>query len=136
MPSRVAWLAPLVASGVVAIGAAAWVRTHTTPVKALSIPRGTPVVNIVEGQAGSAYPYSPAVVHLRAGRLVAIRITDNLGGCGLATVFPGLAPKGGIAQVVVPVGATKVVLIRAPRPGTFVFHCASDMYFGRIVASA
>lgn len=90
---------------------------------------------LVEGQAGSPYPYTPDVLRIHAGRLIAIKLTDNLGGCGLSTVFPKLKPGGG-TQAEVPVGATRVVLVRAPHPGTYVFHCSGDMYFGRIVASA
>lgn len=92
------------------------------------------VYRIVEGKSGSVYPYTPDVLRIPAGQVVAIKLTDYLGGCGLVTVFPGLAPGGGDARARVPVGTTGRVYIRAPRPGRYPFHCSGNMYFGTIVA--
>lgn len=98
------------------------------------LPAGAPVFHIVEGQPGSPYPYSPSTLHIPAGRIVAVELTDNLGGCGLVTVFPGLALDGGDARARVPVGTTRRIYLKAPRPGRYRFHCAENMYFGAIVA--
>ncbi|MHB1515347.1 MAG: hypothetical protein ACYCVY_06470 [Acidiferrobacteraceae bacterium] len=94
----------------------------------------TLVYHIVEGKSGSSYPYTPDVLRIPAGQVVAIKLTDYLGGCGLVTVFPRLAPGGGDARARVPVGTTGRVSIRAPRPGRYPFHCSGNMYFGTIVA--
>ena len=93
-----------------------------------------PVFRIIEGKAHSVYPYSPNVLTIPARRVVTVVLTDNLGGCGLVTVFPRLAVHGGAARVRVPVGASRAVALRAPAPGRYPFHCAGDMYFGTIVA--
>jgi len=111
-------------------------REHKLKQAVLSETRAstTLVYHIVEGESGSAYPYTPDVLRVPAGQVVAIKLTDYLGGCGLVTVFPGLAPGGGDARARVPVGATESVYIRAPRPGRYPFHCSGNMYFGTIVA--
>lgn len=90
--------------------------------------------HIVEGKSGSAYPYTPDVLRIPARQVVPVELTDHLGGCGLVTVFPGLAPGGGDARVRVPVGTTRRVYIRAPRAGRYPFHCAGNMYFGTVAA--
>ena len=90
---------------------------------------------MVEGQRGYPYPYDPRVLHVHAGHPFAIRLTDNLGGCGLDTVFRGLGQNGGTATVNVPVGSTRTLTLEAARPGRYAFHCGSDMYFGTIVAT-
>lgn len=95
---------------------------------------GTPVYAIVEGKAGSPYPYSPDTLHIPAGRTVVIALTDNLGGCGLDTVFPGLGPHGSTIVAQVPVGTTRYIRVRADHPGVYTYHCGSNMYFGKIVA--
>lgn len=97
--------------------------------------RGTlPVFRLVEGAPNATHPYSPQVLTIPAGRAVAIRLTDNLGGCGLVTVFPKLGRHGATARVDVPIGATRMVELYAPRPGSYPYHCAGDMYFGVIKA--
>lgn len=86
------------------------------------------------GAPHATHPYSPQVLTIPARRPVAVRLTDNLGGCGLVTVFPKLGPHGRSARVDVPIGATRLVELYAPRPGSYPYHCAGDMYFGVIKA--
>jgi hypothetical protein len=93
-----------------------------------------PVFKLVEGARGSPDPYTPRVLDIPAGREVALDVTDNIGGCALVTVFPGLAVHGGALRVRVPVGETRRVVLRAPKPGRYVYHCAGNMYFGEIIA--
>ncbi|TAM50816.1 MAG: hypothetical protein EPN57_19940 [Paraburkholderia sp.] len=93
-----------------------------------------PVFTIVEGQPGSADPYSPAVLDIPAGKPVALEITDNIGGCQLITVFPGLGTDGATILTRVPVGQRRRIVIRAPKPGRYRYHCSENMYFGEIVA--
>lgn len=122
---------------VIVVAAAAFfgMRRHTAQNDAVqSIPPGTPVLSVVEGQQNSSYPYNPATIHIPVGKVVAIKLTDNLGGCGLNTVFPNLKPGGGDATATVPVGQTKYIEIEAQKPGKYTFHCSSNMYFGTIVA--
>ncbi|WP_156782765.1 cupredoxin domain-containing protein [Acidihalobacter yilgarnensis] len=94
----------------------------------------TPVFKLIEGKAWSSYPYSPSVLHIPAGKTVALELTDNIGGCGLVTVFPHLGPQGETVSVRVPVGDTKRILIHAPKPGKYVYHCSENMWYGEIVA--
>lgn len=97
---------------------------------------GAPVFRIVEGSTfTTGTPYSPTILHIPAGRVVAVRLTDHLGGCGLRTIFPGLGVDHGDAAVTVPVGSTGTVLLRAPHAGSYTYTCDAHMYFGRIVAS-
>ncbi len=93
-----------------------------------------PVFRIVEGSPGSASPYTPAVLHIPTDRNVAIDLTDNIGGCGLVTVFPGLGTHGGAVRALVPVGQTRRIVIRAPKPGQYRYHCSENMFFGEIIA--
>ena len=90
--------------------------------------------SLVEGAKGSPDPYTPRVLDIPAGRQVALEITDNIGGCALVTVFPGLGPNGGTVRARVPVGETRRVVIRAAKPGRYRYHCSESMYFGEIVA--
>lgn len=108
---------------------------HDTGAGALVAPAGAPVVSVVEGKPGSSYPYAPAIVRVRAGRVFTLELTDNLGGCGLETIFEGLGRGGESASLVVPVGQTRTIALLAPKPGRYVFHCASNMYYGKIVAT-
>ncbi|MCL8206678.1 MAG: hypothetical protein K6V97_01185 [Actinomycetia bacterium] len=98
---------------VVGVGVWAW-RNRADANTAGAVPAGTPVVSIVEGRPGSPYPYHPAAVTIPVGRVVAIHLTDNLGGCGLTTVFEGLGVSGGNAVVTVPVGQTGVATYGPP----------------------
>ncbi len=98
------------------------------------IPPGTPVYHIVEGEPDYPYVYYPDNITVPAGKIVIISLTDNVGGCALETIFQGLGVHGGNAVVNVPVGATKYIEILAPTPGTYVFHCGADMYYGYIRA--
>lgn len=95
---------------------------------------GTPVYAIVEGAAGYPYPYKPKTLHIAARRTVYVKLTDNLGGCGLDTVFPNLGPHGSVVVANVPVGSWRYVKLFAPRVGVYTYHCGSNMYFGTIVA--
>lgn len=102
--------------------------------------RGLPVYRVTEGVTvagfhGHFYPYDPGVLHVHAGRPFAIRLHDHVGGCELDTDFPGLGEGGGTAVADVPVGATRTIVLEAPRPGTYTYHCGVDMYSGKIVAS-
>lgn len=92
------------------------------------------VFKIVEGAKGSPYPYSPRVLAIPANKKVALDITDNIGGCGLVTVFPGLGIDGGTVRARVPVGQTRRVAIFARSPGRYTYHCSENMFFGEIVA--
>lgn len=93
-----------------------------------------PVFELVEGAKGSPYPYTPRSLTIPAGRKVTLRITDHIGGCALVTDFPYLGPNGSTVQAKVPVGQTRTVVIRAPKPGRYRYHCSENMYFGVIVA--
>lgn len=97
-------------------------------------PGAMPAFSLIEGAKGSPNPYTPRVLKIPAGRKVALKITDHLGGCALVTVFPGLAPDGGDVRARVPVGQTRRVVIRAPKPGRYRYHCAGNMYYGIIEA--
>jgi plastocyanin domain-containing protein len=99
------------------------------------IPSGTPVYQIVEGQQGYAYPYYPDNVTIPSGKMVVISLTDNIGGCGLETIFQNLGVHGGNAVANVPVGSTEYVEILAPSAGTYSYHCGSNMYYGNVLAS-
>ena len=94
----------------------------------------SPVFTIVEGASGSANPYEPAILRIPAGRDVTLRITDNLGGCGLVTVFPELGPNRSTIRVRVPVGQTREIVVHATKPGRYKYHCAEKMYQGLILA--
>jgi len=93
-----------------------------------------PVVTrqLVEGKG--AYPYVPRTLTIPVGQPIRLTVTDHIGGCLLHTVFEGLGPSGHDIEIAVPVGATRVVTLRAPRPGRYAFHCGSDMYSGTIIA--
>jgi hypothetical protein len=93
-----------------------------------------PVFRIIEGAKGAATAYSPAMLDIPADREVQLEITDNIGGCLLVTVFPRLGVNGGTVRARVPVGQTRRIVIRAPKPGRYRYHCSEDMYFGEIVA--
>ncbi len=110
------------------------VRAHQSGARA-ALPKGAPVFRIVEGRTFTGTPYSPASLRIPTGRVVGIRLTDYLGGCGLRTIFPGLGVDGGDAAITVPVGSTGTVLIRAPHPGSYTYRCDAHMYFGKILAS-
>lgn len=133
-------LSPRVASGVVAAvlvaaGLYAWqAREGSQPAPLVAGPN-TPAYTIIEGQAGYDYPYDPQVLHVAAGHPFVIHLTDHLGGCGLDTMFPGLGRGGATMIENVPVGATRTVVLDAPHPGTYVYHCGGGMYFGKIVAA-
>ncbi len=71
------------------------------------------------GQPGSASPYTPAVIHIPVRKDIALDLTDNIGGCGLVTVFPGLGVDGRTVRALVPVGQTRRIVIRAARPGQY-----------------
>lgn len=93
-----------------------------------------PVFELVEGAKGSPDPYTPRSLTIPAGQKVALKITDHIGGCALVTDFPDLGPNGGTVRAKVPVGQTRTVVIRAPKPGHYRYHCSGNMYFGVIVA--
>lgn len=93
-----------------------------------------PVFRLIEGEKGSANPYTPAALNIPAGKKVVLEITDHLGGCALVTVFPGLGVNGGTVRARVPVGQTRRIVIRAPKAGRYRYHCSESMYFGEIVA--
>lgn len=100
--------------------------------------KGLPVHRVVEGAVragfnGHFYPYDPAVLHVKAGHPFALRLFDRVGGCELDTDFPGLGEGGGTAVAAVPVRTTKTIVLEAPHPGTYTYHCA--MYSGKIIAS-
>lgn len=88
--------------------------------------------HLVEG-AGT-YPYRPRALVIPMQQTVQVAVTDHIGGCLLSTVFEGLGPRGGTAQVTVPVGTTRTIGLYAPRAGTYVFHCGGNMYSGTVVA--
>jgi plastocyanin len=117
------WIAALIVGAIGLAGAPAALAANRIP-----------VYKLVEGAKGSPAPYTPSVLHIPAGRTVALDITDHIGGCALVTVFPGLGPRGGSIRARVPVGQTRRILIRAPKPGRYRYHCSGDMYFGEIVA--
>lgn len=125
----------VVAAVVIAAGLYAWQARQGSTAASLAAGPNTPAYTIVEGQAGYDYPYDPQVLHVKAGHPFVIRLTDHLGGCGLDTVFPGLGRGGGTVVENVPVGATRTITLDAPHPGSYVYHCGSDMYFGKIVAA-
>jgi len=104
-------------------------------VSSSQVPAGTPILPVVEGQPGYAYPYYPDVLHVPVGRLVVVQLTDNLGGCGLETIFEGLGVHGGNSVANVPVGQTEYVEILAPVAGNYSFHCGANMYYGTVVAA-
>lgn len=90
--------------------------------------------HLIEGASHAIHPYSPQVLTIPANREVAVQLTDYLGGCGLVTVFPRLGPRGTTARIDVPIGDTRIIDLRAPKAGTYPYHCAGDMYFGTIEA--
>lgn len=101
--------------------------------------RGLPVYHVTEGRVvsgvnGHFYPYYPSVLHVRAGHPFGVRLYDRVGGCELDTDFPGLGEGGGTAVADVPVGARRTIVLEAPHPGTFTYHCGAQMYSGEIVA--
>lgn len=93
-----------------------------------------PVFKLVEGAKGSPDPYTPRVLDVPAGKKVALEITDNIGGCALVTVFPGLGADGSAVRASVPVGQTRRIVIFASKPGHYRYHCSENMFFGEIVA--
>ena len=125
----------VVAAVVIAAGLYAWQARQGSQPASLAAGLNTPAYTIVEGQAGYDYPYDPQVLHVKAGHPFVVHLTDHLGGCGLDTVFPGLGRGGATVVENVPVGATRTIVLDAFRPGSDVYHCGSDMYFGKIVAA-
>lgn len=123
-------------TGLLVVAAFFFLFWHVTDGLPGSVPihRAVPVFRLMEGAPHATHPYSPQVLTIPARRPVAVRLTDNLGGCGLVTVFPKLGPHGRSARVDVPIGATRLVELYAPRPGSYPYHCAGDMYFGVIKA--
>lgn len=93
-----------------------------------------PIYKLIEGAKGSPYPYTPSVLKIPAGRKVLLKITDHLGGCALVTVFPHMGQNGETVRARVPVGQTRKIVIRVPKPGRYRYHCADNMYFGTILA--
>lgn len=93
-----------------------------------------PHYRLVEGAGATGYPYVPRILNIPARHTVRIAVTDHVGGCLLRTVFEGLGPGGQPVAVTVPVGQTRVATLYAPHPGRYLFHCASDMYSGTVVA--
>ena len=93
-----------------------------------------PVVKIIEGSPGSVSLYTPAVLHTPARKDIALDLTDNIGGCGLVTVFPGLGVDGRTVRALVPLGQTRRIVIRAARPGQYRYHCSENMFSGELVA--
>lgn len=89
---------------------------------------------LTEGAASTGYPYQPRTLVIPAGQPVQVAITDHIGGCLLETVFEGLGAGGNAASVMVPVGETRTVQLRAPHPGRYTFHCGGNMYSGTVVA--
>lgn len=75
----------------------------------------------------------PRTFTIPVGRTVRLAISDHIGGCLLQTIFDGLGPSGEDVTVTVPVGATRIVALRAPRAGAYSFHCGSNTYSGTIV---
>lgn len=125
----------VVAAVVVAAGLYAWQAGRGSMTVSLAAGARTPAYTIVEGQAGYDYPYDPRVLHVEAGHPFVIHLVDHLGGCGLDTVFPGLGRGGATVVENVPVGTTRTIVLDAPQRGTYTYHCGSDMYFGKIVAT-
>ncbi|TAN06686.1 MAG: hypothetical protein EPN38_07440 [Rhodanobacteraceae bacterium] len=137
-PRRVA--PALLAACVMLLGAALPALAGDAPATAVgraASPAATaplPVFELVEGAKGSPYQYTPRSLTIPAGRKVALKITDHIGGCALVTDFPHLGPNSSTVQARVPVGQTRTVVIRAPKPGHYRYHCSENMYFGVIVA--
>lgn len=132
MPTILGGLSVLLVTGVIHVACAA-----SAP--AAEGGRGTaansmPVFKLVEGAKGSPDPYTPRVLVIPAGRKVVLQITDQIGGCALTTVFPGLAPDGGTVRARVPVGQTRRIVIRAAKAGRYPYHCSGNMFFGEIIA--
>lgn len=123
-------LAPIAATVLAAVALPATAATPRSSRTTVAIS----AFKLVEGKAWSSYPYSPPVLHIPAGHLVTLELTDNVGGCGLVTVFPHLGPQGKTLSVRVPVGQTRRVLIKALKPGRYIYHCSEDMWYGEIVA--
>lgn len=93
-----------------------------------------PTYSVIVGADATGYPYQPRVFHVPVRHAFHVVITDHIGGCLLNTVFEGLAPQGGNAEVVVPVGQTRTITLYAPRPGRYIFHCGGNMYSGTLIA--
>lgn len=128
----------LVLGGVIQSGNAATTPTSTARSTSNANAHATrdalPVFKLIEGAKGSPDPYTPRVLHIPAGQRVALEITDNIGGCAMVTLFPGLGTDGKTVRARVPVGQTRRIIIRAAKPGRYRYHCAGHMYFGEIVA--
>ncbi|TAN02456.1 MAG: hypothetical protein EPN36_16860 [Rhodanobacteraceae bacterium] len=107
-------------------------RAPTTSAVAAAVPVRR--FDLIEGADATGYPYQPRTLVIPARQTVDVAVTDHIGGCLLRTVFEGLGPRGHAAEVTVPVGATRVVHLNAPRPGRYAFHCGGDMYSGTVVA--
>lgn len=93
-----------------------------------------PTYSLVVGADATGYPYQPRVLHVPVRHAFRVAITDHVGGCLLNTVFEGLTPQGGDAEVVVPVGQTRTIALYAPHPGYYAFHCGENMYSGTVIA--
>ena len=133
-----AGLSALLAAGGGQIAHAATVTSSSdTPVPNANVHPAVdamPVFKLVVGAKGSPDPYTPRVLTIPVGRQVALEITDNIGGCALVTVFPGLGADGGTVRARVPVGQTQRIVILAAKPGHYHYHCSANMFSGEIVA--
>lgn len=93
-----------------------------------------PSYSLIVGADATGYPYRPRVLHVPVRQAFRVLIIDHVGGCLLRTVFEGLAPHGGNAEIVVPVGQTRTIMLYASRPGRYIFHCGENMYSGTVIA--
>ncbi len=89
---------------------------------------------LTEGADATGYPYQPRIFDIPARQAIDIAVTDHIGGCLLRTIFEGLGPDGRAAEITVPVGQTRSVVLYAPHPGRYAFHCGANMYSGTVVA--
>lgn len=103
-----------------------------TPAAQLATVSSVNRYSLIEG--AGAYPYQPRTLVIPARQTVQVAVTDHIGGCLLSTVFEGLGPGGGTAQITVAVGTTRTVGLYAPRAGHYVFHCGGNMYSGTVIA--
>jgi len=104
------------------------------PVASAAVAEPGQLYHLTEGADTTGYPYQPRTLVIPARQTVRVALTDHIGGCLLSTIFEGLGPDGKAVEVTVPVGATRVVKLYAPRPGRYEFHCGGNMYFGTVVA--
>ncbi len=97
-------------------------------------PTSIPMYHLTEGVNTTGYPYQPRTLEIPTRRGIEVTVTDHIGGCLLRTIFEGLGPDGRAAEITVPVGQTRTVLLYAPHPGRYAFHCGANMYSGTVVA--